>query len=66
MSRLDQQLDYLWRVHGLDYYAGEELPVPELEARGARARLHRPPRPEEGEQASEADGVQVVCLLYIM
>jgi len=38
--------------------------VPELEARGARARLHRPPRPEEGEQASEADGVQVVCYFY--
>lgn len=55
MARLDRQLDYLWRVHRVDFYAGEELSTAEADAaRGAR--MQRPPRPEEGEQATEADG----------
>ena len=48
-------MGYLWRVHRVDYYAGKELSAAEEDAaRGAR--MQRPPRPEEGEQASEADG----------
>jgi len=60
--RLDRQLDYLWRVHGVDYYAGEEAATPDEMAQRGPNRLQRPPRPEEGEQASEADGARALAL----
>jgi len=40
VAHLDLLLTYLWRVHGLDYYAGEEH-TPELLAEGAQMPEHR-------------------------
>ena len=61
VARLDRQLDYLWRVHRVDFYAGEELSTAEADAGARGGRMQRPPRPEEGEQATEADGAPLLC-----
>ena len=56
-GKLDLHLAYLWRVHGVDYYAGKELADPmSFSARATAARTLRGPKPEEGEQIAEADG----------
>ena len=52
MSRLDQLLTWLWRVHGVDYYAGTEVAEPDEEQRAGPRPTLRCPRPEEGEQVS--------------
>lgn len=58
IGKLDLQLTYLWRVHAVDYYAGKEAPDPEgFKLRLTTTRTLRGPRPEEGEQAPEAEGV---------
>lgn len=56
LGQLDLLLTWLWRVHGIDYYAGKELlQEGEYEARLDRARTIRGPRPEEGEEQDEAE-----------
>ncbi len=50
-------------MHGLDYYAGREATEPgEYEARIGSRRALRGPRPEEGEQADEANGESSLVL----
>jgi hypothetical protein len=57
LGQLDLALTWLWRVHGVDYYAGRELVKPsEYNARLAKQRTLRGPKPEEGEEMDEADG----------
>lgn len=57
IGKLDLQLTYLWRVHGVDYYGGKEFADPsQTEARAKTCRMLRGQRPEEGEQAPEAEG----------
>ena len=57
VGKLDLQLTYLWRVHALDYYGGKELANPaSYEQRESLSRVLRGPRPEDGEQAPEAEG----------
>ena len=57
LGKLDLQLTYLWRVHGIDYYAGRELADPmQFKLRLDGRRMLRGPRPEEGEQAAPAEG----------
>jgi len=57
LGQLDLQLTYLWRVHGVDYYAGVENAEPELyDACAGSKRMPRCPRPEEGEQPVKAEG----------
>lgn len=41
-ERLDLLLDYLWQVHGVDYYASKELLATEYGTRKTRARMVRP------------------------
>lgn len=54
---LDINLLYLWRVHGVDYYAGLELAEPsEWGVHLVQPRALRGPRPEEGEEADPAQG----------
>lgn len=54
---LDINLLYLWRVHGVDYYAGLELAEPsEWGVHLVQPRTLRGPRPEEGEEADPAQG----------
>lgn len=48
-------LTYLWRVHGVDYYAGVENSEMDEESWAAPRPTLRGPRPEEGEKADEAD-----------
>lgn len=56
-------LTYLWRVHGVDYYAGAEVSEPEEDQRcGPRPTL-RCPRPEEGEQQDEAASAEQAAIL---
>ena len=53
-------MTYLWRVHGVDYYAGKEAAEPlQFKLRSEGKRMLRGPRPEEGEQATEAEGRQL-------
>lgn len=67
LGKLDLQLTYLWRVHGVDYYAGKENAEPgEYEAKSGSRRLLRGPRPEEGEQADEAEGKTLTALRAIL
>lgn len=57
IEKLDLQLTYLWKVHGVDYYAGKELSEPmQYKLRLTTPRMMRGPRPEEGEQPTEAEG----------
>lgn len=59
IGKLDLQLTYLWSVHAVDYYAGKESADPhEFEKRGTTARTLRGQRPEEGEEAQEAEGLR--------
>ena len=53
MGKLDQLLTWLWRVHGVDYYAGTEVAEPDAEQRAGPRPTLRCPRPEDGEQVSE-------------
>ena len=57
LGQLDLQLTYLWRVHGVDYYAGVEHAEPESydACAGSRRKL-RCTRPEEGEQPLQEEG----------
>ena len=57
LGQLDLQLTYLWRVHGVDYYAGIEHAEPESydACAGSRRRL-RCTRPEDGEQPVKEEG----------
>ena len=57
LGQLDLQLTYLWRVHGVDYYAGVEHAEPELydACAGSRRKL-RCTRPEDGEQPVKEEG----------
>ena len=52
VGKLDRLLTWLWRVHGVDYYAGTEVAEPDEEQRAGPRPTLRCPRPEEGEQAS--------------
>lgn len=54
IGKLDLQLTYLWRVHGLDYYGGHELDIADWSARLTTCRLLRGPCPEEGEEGDKA------------
>ena len=57
LGQMDLQLTYLWRVHGVDYYAGLENAEPELyDACAGSKRMPRCPRPEEGEQPVKEEG----------
>jgi len=58
VGRLDLQLSYLWRVHGIDYYSGYELAASEFGQRLTACRLLRGPKPEmkEEEKGMEVDG----------
>lgn len=57
VAKLDMFLVYLWRVHGVDYYGGEELSDPsDYEGHTNLRRTIRGPRPEEGEQATDEEG----------
>ncbi|GIL75427.1 hypothetical protein Vretimale_8062 [Volvox reticuliferus] len=53
VGKLDLQLHWLWKVHGVDYYAGIELNEQDWPYRLNCCRLIRGPKPEEGE-SSEA------------
>jgi hypothetical protein len=48
VGRLDLQLTYLWRVHGVDYYACYELLASDFGQRNSACRLLRGPRAEPG------------------
>ena len=52
----------IWaQVHGVDFYAGDELADPAaFELRLERARMRRAPRPEEGEQPDQAAGARML------
>jgi hypothetical protein len=66
LGQLDLRLTYLWRVHGVDYYAGRELSEPaEYEARLGGQRAVRGARPEEGEQPDEAEGARARLITLI-
>lgn len=55
LGRLDLVLTWLWRVHGVDYYAGREmLKDDEWARRLTTSRTLRGPRPEEGEELDDA------------
>ena len=59
LGQLDLQLTYLWRVHGVDYYAGIEHAEPEAyDACASSKRMLRCTRPEEGEQPIKEEGVK--------
>lgn len=65
-GKLDLQLAYLWRVHGVDYYAGKEAADPmSFSARATAARTLRGPKPEEGEQIAEADGMPTEIAFWL-
>lgn len=53
-------LAYLWRVHGVDYYAAAENLEPEDAQRAGPRPTLRCPRPEEGEQPDEVLHAQQV------
>ena len=58
LGKLDLQLTYLWRVHGIDYYTGKEFADPtQFKLRVETTRTLRGPRPEDGEKPSEAEGL---------
>ena len=71
LGQLDLQLTYLWRVHGVDYYAGREHAEPEAyDACASSKRMLRCTRPEEGEQPIKEEGVNFIermplCLVCI-
>ena len=65
LGQLDLQLTYLWRVHGVDYYAGIEHAEPEAyDACASSKRMLRCTRPEEGEQPIKEEGANFLnaCL----
>lgn len=62
-DRLDILLTYLWRVHGCDYYSGNENLEPEDSQRSAPRPTLRCPRPEEGEQPDEELYIQQEAIL---
>ncbi|GFR47460.1 hypothetical protein Agub_g9186 [Astrephomene gubernaculifera] len=55
VGKLDLQLHWLWKVHGVDYYAGIELNEQDWPYRLNCCRLIRGPRPEEGEHDEAAE-----------
>ena len=57
VKQLDINVLYLWRVHGVDYYAGLEVAEPsEWGVHLVQPRTLRGPRPEEGEESDPAQG----------
>ncbi|KAK9846182.1 hypothetical protein WJX84_011157 [Apatococcus fuscideae] len=59
VKQLDINVLYLWRVHGVDYYAGLEVAEPsEWGVHLVQPRTLRGPRPEEGEEADPAQEKQ--------
>lgn len=58
-ARLDLQLAYLWRVHGVDYYGGREYGGPDDPTRVGARRTLRCPKPEtkgkDGEDGEEGE-----------
>jgi hypothetical protein len=61
IGKLDQQLTYLWRVHGVDYYACYELNAAEFSQRLSACRLLRGAKEMEeagGDSAMAVDGQQ--------
>jgi hypothetical protein len=57
-GKLDQQLTYLWRVHGIDYYSCYELSAAEFSQRLSACRLLRGPKEGEstgGESAAAGE-----------
>ncbi|KAG2438958.1 hypothetical protein HYH02_010750 [Chlamydomonas schloesseri] len=54
VGKLDLQLHWLWKVHGVDFYAGIELNEQDWPYRLNCCRLIRGPKPEEGEGEDEA------------
>lgn len=66
VGKLDVLLTYLWRVHGVDYYAGAEVSEPDEDQRSGPRPTLRCPRPEEGEQPAEgAEKEQVMTRLLL-
>lgn len=66
LKQLDLQLLYLWRAHGVDYYAGQEVfsyESPKMPPAGKP--LQRCTRPEEGEQAAEGEGAWLAVPLHL-
>eukprot|EP00798_Chlamydomonas_sp_ICE-L_P018438 gene18438-24913_t len=60
-GRMDVLLTYLWRVHGIDYYAGYELQGGEFPQRLIACRLLRGLRPEEvavGDTPADAEAAK--------
>ncbi len=55
VGKLDLQLHWLWKVHGIDYYAGIELNEQDWPYRLNSCRLIRGPKPEEGESDEAAE-----------
>jgi hypothetical protein len=56
-ARLDLRLDWLWRVHRLDYYGRRELLLEaDYMAAAAAARMQRGPRPAEAQQQAALPG----------
>ncbi|EFJ49682.1 zinc finger related protein [Volvox carteri f. nagariensis] len=55
IGKLDLQLHWLWKVHGVDYYAGIELNEQDWPYRLNCCRLIRGPKPEEGESEEGAE-----------
>jgi len=62
-GKLDVVLMYLWRVHGVDYYAGSETLEPEDSQRAGPRPTLRCPRPEEGEHPDETVHAQQEAIL---
>lgn len=67
LGQLDLLLTWLWRVHGIDYYAGKELLLAaDYADRTRKLRTIRGPRPEEGEEQDEDEGeYDCLCLLQM-
>lgn len=55
VAKLDLQLHWLWKVHGVDYYAGIELNDQDWPYRLNFCRLIRGSKPEEGEADDAAE-----------
>ena len=68
LGQLDLQLIYLWRVHGVDYYAGLENAEPDsYDACAGSRRILRCTRPEEGEQPVKEEGealARSICICF--
>lgn len=55
VGQLDLVLTYLWRVHGVDYYACYELGATEFGQRSTACRLLRGPKPHDSTGGADAE-----------